>query len=151
MVNKVLPGLYITNAHLAASPDLLIAEGITSVVKLYESPPDWQGDFRLLDSPIPDGEPLAAHELDTFVEHIRIEREAGQTVAVCCGAGISRSATIILAYLCRFEDMNLEQAYKHLIARHPIADPHPALWQSLLDYLGAPYTGMDLLAWRIEQ
>ncbi|MGB1288565.1 MAG: dual specificity protein phosphatase family protein, partial [Aggregatilineales bacterium] len=58
------------------------------------------------------------------------------TIVVACGAGISRSTTIIMAALMEYEDRDLFDAYAQVYEHHPIANPHYKLVMSLADYHG---------------
>jgi dual specificity phosphatase 12 len=143
MLSRVVDHLYIGKAHLANFPDMLLADGITSVLKLHESPPDWDGsEFVVRDLVIPDGEPLDGSIFDEMIAFVDGEIKAGKTVLVVCGAGISRSSTAVLAYLVS-TGMELKEAYQLLIRQHPQALPHPDLWESLIAYFDLPYTVND--------
>jgi dual specificity phosphatase 12 len=83
------------------------------------------------------------------IKFITQEIEAGRKVLVVCHAGISRSSTAVLAYLVS-TGMSLPDAYQLLKSRHPIADPNPALWESLIRYFKLRYTPMDIFEWAIK-
>ncbi|CAF1014739.1 unnamed protein product [Rotaria sordida] len=55
-------------------------------------------------------------------------------VLVHCQAGISRSSSIILAYLIRFDKQSLEKAYEYLLERRPIAAPNYGFLIQLIRY-----------------
>ncbi|HEC23915.1 MAG TPA: hypothetical protein ENI95_13455 [Chloroflexi bacterium] len=149
MLDQVTESLFIGDLRTASAPEKLKELGITSVLKLYESPPEWPEGFILDDSPIPDGRPVSGRRLDEFIGFITREIGAGRKVLVVCAAGISRSATVVLAYLVS-QGMSLPEAYRHLRKCHPRADPHPALWESLIRYFNLHYTWGDILEWRFN-
>lgn len=62
---------------------------------------------------------------------IHEQRAQGRVVIVHCRAGISRSATLVLAYLMRYENWDLIQAYDYLHARRPIIWPNSGFWAQL--------------------
>ena len=61
-------------------------------------------------------------------------RLSGGKVLVHCQAGISRSATICLAYLMCHKGLNLEQAYDFLKARRSIIAPNLNFMRQLLQF-----------------
>nr|CDS29246.1 dual specificity protein phosphatase 14 [Hymenolepis microstoma] len=66
----------------------------------------------------------------------RIAREArrGGKTAVHCMAGISRSATIVLAYLMKYQRLNLSEAYNRVISVRPCIQPNLGFWRQLIAY-----------------
>ncbi|CAG5124219.1 unnamed protein product, partial [Candidula unifasciata] len=62
-----------------------------------------------------------------------VGRKGGKTL-VHCLAGVSRSATICIAYLVKYQHMTLEEAYKHVKKRRPVIHPNPGFWRQLIDY-----------------
>ena len=146
MPDPITPSLYIGAARLAGQPEALRQIGITSVLKLYESPPDWPDGFTLCDMPFPDGEPIPPERMARHIRFITDEIAAGRVVLVVCGAGISRSGTAVLAYLVS-TGMSLSDAIRLVKARHAIVGPLPPLLQSLIDYFKLPDTVMDAISW----
>jgi len=53
-------------------------------------------------------------------------------VLVHCTMGMSRSATLVLAYLVRHTNMSLAQALLHTKERRPVASPNPGFMQQLV-------------------
>ena len=53
---------------------------------------------------------------------------------VHCHAGISRSATIVIAYLMKALSMTLEEAYKLVKSRRPRIKPNQAFISQLMEY-----------------
>jgi dual specificity phosphatase 12 len=147
--NQITESLYIGGSQLTKMSDKLKELNITSVLKLYESPPDWPVGFTVYNMPYPDGEPIPAERMARHIKFITDEIEAGHKVLVVCGAGISRSSTAVLAYLVS-TGLSLPDAYRLLKSRHPIASPNPVLWDSLIKYFKLRYTSMDVLEWSLR-
>ncbi len=59
------------------------------------------------------------------------EHAPGQRLMVCCRAGIGRSVSIIIAYLCCVQGMPYDEAVTLLKARRPGATPLPLLEQTI--------------------
>jgi len=150
MLNKVTENLYIGNARLVHHIPSLKAEGISSILKLHGTPPEWASEiFRLIDKPVPDGESMSRSVLDSWLAFLQSEIAQGHRVLVMCGAGISRSSTAIWAYLTA-TGKPLPEAFQLLRSKHPSASPHLVLWQALIEYFDLPYSRSDIFQWRVE-
>ncbi|CAF1408378.1 unnamed protein product [Adineta ricciae] len=57
-----------------------------------------------------------------------------EKVLVHCQAGISRSSSIILAYLMKYNHKSLEEAYEYLLERRPIVAPNYGFLIQLIRY-----------------
>ena len=68
--------------------------------------------------------------------HIR----QGISVLVHCQMGVSRSATVVIAYLMQYRSMSREEAYTHVKKRRPKTNLNPGFWVQL-----------DVFHLRIEQ
>jgi hypothetical protein len=55
----------------------------------------------------------------------------GHSVLVHCEAGVSRSSTVVVAYLMRYRAMSREDAYRHVQARRSIVKPNTGFWYQL--------------------
>lgn len=63
----------------------------------------------------------------------QVGRKGGKTL-VHCVAGVSRSASICIAYLVKYHHMALDQAYKHVKRRRPVIHPNVGFWKQLIEY-----------------
>lgn len=59
---------------------------------------------------------------------------AQQTVLVHCTMGVSRSASIVLAFLVKHRKMTLLQAYKHLRSCRRVVSPNPGFLKQLVQF-----------------
>ena len=57
--------------------------------------------------------------------------DAGQKVLVHCAAGVSRSASIVIAYLMLKHNITFQQAFTHVQKRRPIINPNPGFMRQL--------------------
>ncbi|HLY27274.1 MAG TPA: dual specificity protein phosphatase [Aggregatilineales bacterium] len=146
MIDHVAHGVYISGYRAIYSAQILREVGITHVLKLYEDGPYWPADFVVCDNPLPDGEPIPAEQLRQGVAFVREQVEAGRSVLVQCGAGISRSSTFVLAFLVD-RGYDLKDAWQILKTNHSDANPHPALWYSLIAHYHLPYSTQDVAQW----
>jgi hypothetical protein len=69
--------------------------------------------------------------LPEALNFINWQLEQGHTVLVHCAAGISRSASVVIAYLMMTRGMTLAEAYQYAKSRRPIVEPNPGFIQQL--------------------
>lgn len=65
---------------------------------------------------------------------IEAAREAGHAVLVHCSRGVSRSASLCIAYLMRKERWSAQAARDFVSARRPIVLPNDGFWRCLQEY-----------------
>ena len=136
----VAEGIAVAGWRDAVDQTALEAAGLEAVLQLYEPGGVPQG-FRfarwVLQLPLRDAEPIPPALLRKGVEFITGQRSAGRRVLVTCAAGLSRSPTLVAAYL-HEQGMDLLSAYQCIQQHRPGIVPHPLLVQSLVDYYGLP-------------
>lgn len=130
-VDHVVDGIYISGWRATLYQDHLRAAGIINVLKLFEDIPYFSDDFNTFENPLEDGEVIPPGVLKRGVDFVTGHVDAGERVLVMCGAGISRSATFVLASMLK-RGWEIRAAFKHLRAQHYEATPHPAMWRSLI-------------------
>ncbi|WAR09257.1 DUS14-like protein [Mya arenaria] len=72
--------------------------------------------------------------LDTCVDHIHSVTNSGGTILVHCVAGVSRSASVCMAYLVKYKNKTLFSAYQHIFNQRPCICPNLGFWQQLAEY-----------------
>lgn len=87
-----------------------------------------------LELPIIDGESVPDGTFPAATHFIHHHLQQGHSVLSQCHAGISRSVTMVLAYLVEYQKLSLAQAYHLVSSKHPGAYPHPALIASLIEH-----------------
>jgi protein-tyrosine phosphatase len=97
---RIARGLYLGDRRDAQDRDLLRGLGVTHVLNCAREVPCWhRTDFRYLHLPLTDPDPEFCESIEAVCRFIRVGRRAGG-VLVHCAAGISRSPSAVLAYLC---------------------------------------------------
>lgn len=140
MSNQVLRGgrLWIDGCW-AAEHGALRARGITAICALgeaeagYPEPPQGVARHRIT---IHDYhyEPIGRHfEVATRFIHEEMAKPNGR-VLVHCAAGVSRSATICIAYLMRYQHLTLAAAYAVVLEARCIIDPNPGFMEQLREW-----------------
>ena len=76
---------------------------------------------------------LSAH-FDAVADRIAREARRGGRTLVHCIAGVSRSPSLVLAYLVKHGRMSLADAYHHVRGLRPCIRPNVGFWQQLIDY-----------------
>jgi hypothetical protein len=145
-IDHIVDRIYISGWRATHYDGYLRQAGITHILKLYEGIPSFPADFDVCENPVEDGELIPADQLRRGVDFVIEQLEAGRPVLVMCGAGISRSATFVLAALVQ-RGYDLHDAFVLLRAKHNEATPHPNLWLSLIAYYGLPYKLPDVMEW----
>jgi len=85
---------------------------------------------RLIDADFCD---ISAH-FDTAAQFINDEIKAGGRVLVHCAAGISRSCTLLLAYLMKYRQYDLRKAFNLVKTSRRVVRPNNGFFQKLIDY-----------------
>ncbi|EUB55337.1 Dual specificity protein phosphatase [Echinococcus granulosus] len=76
---------------------------------------------------------LSVH-FDSVADRIAREARRGGRSLVHCVAGVSRSPSLVLAYLVKHSSMTLAEAYDHLRRLRPCIRPNPGFWRQLIKY-----------------
>ncbi|KAL8591813.1 hypothetical protein ACOMHN_047073 [Nucella lapillus] len=63
----------------------------------------------------------------------QVDRMRGK-ILVHCVAGVSRSASLCMAYLMKYQHMSLDQAYRHCKRQRPVVHPNVGFFKQLVDY-----------------
>uniref|UniRef100_A0A5S6QDQ8 Protein-tyrosine-phosphatase n=1 Tax=Trichuris muris TaxID=70415 RepID=A0A5S6QDQ8_TRIMR len=71
---------------------------------------------------------------DIVADKIKVTKDKGGRTLVHCVAGVSRSPTLCMAYLIKYERCSLRQAYKTVKNSRPIVHPNVGFWKQLIEY-----------------
>jgi hypothetical protein len=83
---------------------------------------------------IPDGQIIPPPTLDLVLNFIDTQIKAGRNTLVHCAMGISRSPSLIIAYMMIiYPKMSWDQAFREVSRIRPIS-PAPELKESIIDY-----------------
>ncbi|XP_027974723.1 dual specificity protein phosphatase 15 isoform X2 [Eumetopias jubatus] len=135
MTEGVLPGLYLGNFIDAKDPDQLGRNKITHIISIHESPQPLLQDITYLRIPVADTPevPIKKHfkECINFIHCCRLN---GGNCLVHCFAGISRSTTIVTAYVMTVTGLGWRDVLEAIKATRPIANPNPGFRQQLEEF-----------------
>ncbi|XP_078538882.1 dual specificity protein phosphatase 8 isoform X1 [Lissotriton helveticus] len=134
---RILPHLYLGSQKDVLNKDLMAQNGIAYVLNASNNcpKPDFVCDRHFLRIPVNDNycEKLLPW-LDESVDFIEKARLSSSRVIVHCLAGISRSATIAIAYVMKTMGMSSDEAYRFVKERRPSISPNFNFLGQLLEY-----------------
>ncbi|GIY18216.1 dual specificity protein phosphatase 4 [Caerostris extrusa] len=133
---EILEHLYLGSARDAARKEQLQQLGVTALLNVTQLCPNlFQEAFLYKCIPVRDtgAEDIAAYfqEAINFIDQVK---EQNGKVLVHCQAGISRSATICIAYLMSTKRLRMEEAYKYVKSRRKIVSPNFSFMGQLLSF-----------------
>uniref|UniRef100_UPI0037E8F076 dual specificity protein phosphatase 16 n=1 Tax=Semicossyphus pulcher TaxID=241346 RepID=UPI0037E8F076 len=134
---RILPHLYLGCQRDVLNKDLMQQNDIAYVLNASNTcpKPDFIHESHFLRVPVNDSfcEKILPW-LDRSVEFIEKAKASNARVLVHCLAGISRSATIAIAYIMKRMDMNLDEAYRFVKEKRPTISPNFNFLGQLLDF-----------------
>lgn len=148
-MQTIRPWLYVGKFRETQDEELLRQQGIGGILQLADhvnSP-----NVPSLYIAVEDGVALPFNLLKRGIEFVRLEKAQNRNVLIACGAGISRSVAFAIASLKEEEHLALFEAFQQVLAKHPQARPHPALWQSLCEYYDENLPYKDILKLVLKQ
>ncbi|XP_075227842.1 dual specificity protein phosphatase 10-like isoform X2 [Lycorma delicatula] len=122
--SRVLPFLYLGSARDAADKDCMGRLGISRVLNVSCQAPQ-QPNITTKHLPADDsGHQNLKQYFEEAFQFIEEARKSGTNVLVHCQAGISRSPTMVIAYIMRHRQLTMMEAYKVVKAARPIISPN---------------------------
>ncbi|XP_041793658.1 dual specificity protein phosphatase 18 [Chelmon rostratus] len=134
---RVTDHLYLSNGRAANDSSQLTRCQITCIVNVSETkrrcPPPPEVEY--IHIPVPDtpGSPLSDH-FDEVADKIQLAAERGGRTLVHCNAGVSRSATLCMAYLMKHCGVTLLEAHRWVRTCRPVVRPNDGFWKQLVRY-----------------
>ncbi|KAM3869479.1 dual specificity protein phosphatase 10 [Diretmus argenteus] len=138
VVSPILPFLFLGNERDAQDLDLLLHLNIGYVVNVTTHLPLYHlnsGLVRYKRLPATDNSKQNLRQyFEEVFEFIEEAHQRGQGVLVHCQAGVSRSATIVIAYLMKHTLMTMTDAYKYVRSRRSVVSPNLNFMGQLLEF-----------------
>ncbi|KAF9449282.1 hypothetical protein P691DRAFT_799489 [Macrolepiota fuliginosa MF-IS2] len=131
-MNEVIPGLWIGDLPSAMNVEKLKSNNIFSILSAMRGRITVHETFIRHQILIDDTEDadILSHLLPS-IHFIQAELDKGRGVLVHCQAGVSRSATIVAAYLMHNKNLDPEGALELIRKARPYIDPNPNFLQQL--------------------
>lgn len=137
-VTPILPFLFLGNERDAQDLELMQRLNIGYVLNVTTHLPLFHYERGLLSYkrlPATDSNKQNLRQyFEEAFEFIEEAHRAGQGLLIHCQAGVSRSATIVIAYLMKHTWMTMTDAYKFVKARRPIISPNLNFMGQLLEF-----------------
>ncbi|XP_042326945.1 dual specificity protein phosphatase 2 [Sceloporus undulatus] len=133
---EILPFLYLGSCFHSSNREVLESLGITAVLNVSSSCPNYfEGQFLYKSIPVEDNQMAEIsvwfQEAINFIDSVK---NGNGRVLVHCQAGISRSATICLAYLIQSRRVRLEEAFDFVKQRRGVISPNFGFMGQLLQF-----------------
>ena len=128
--------IYLGNINGASNYSLLKKYKIDAIINsAIEIPNFFPNDFTYFNVPIYDGynQEITKYFNDTNL-FIKNHISKGKRVFIHCHAGISRSASILTAYLLSQTNMNLNETLTYLRSKRSIVNPNKDFYKNLSIY-----------------
>ncbi|XP_065112567.1 dual specificity protein phosphatase 10 [Paramisgurnus dabryanus] len=137
-VTAVLPFLFLGNERDAQDLELMQRLNIGYILNVTTHLPLYHydlGHFNYKRLPATDSNKQNLRQyFEEAFEYIEDAQQAGQGLLIHCQAGVSRSATIVIAYLMKHSWMTMTDAYKFVKSRRPIISPNLNFMGQLLEF-----------------
>lgn len=138
-LTRILPRLYLSGEDAVKSKSNLKSNGITHILNLttnVENLFEPELNYKKIRVNDVSNEDMT-HCFDQSIEFIQKAFEENETnrVLVHCNAGVSRSASVVIAYLLKTgQYSSFEQAYEFLRAARPAVSPNPGFIRQLKEF-----------------
>ncbi|KAH9928763.1 protein-tyrosine phosphatase-like protein [Amylocystis lapponica] len=134
--SEIIPGLFVCDMYTATSPAVLTALGITHIVSCIKPAlPTRMAGIQQICIPIDDSKQAdLLGYLDYAVYWMAKAMRTKGNVVVHCMWGMSRSASIAIAYLIAVERMSLESALRLVRSKRQVVRPNAGFLRQLQVY-----------------
>ncbi|XP_060110813.1 dual specificity protein phosphatase 10-like [Heteronotia binoei] len=137
-LSPILPFLFLGNERDAQDLEQMLSLNVGHVLNVTTHLPLYHvesGRLRYKRLPATDNnrQDLRQYFEEAF-EFIEEAHQSGKGVLIHCQAGVSRSATIVIAYLMKHTLMTMGDAYKYVKGRRPIISPNLNFMGQLLEF-----------------
>ncbi|GCC36734.1 dual specificity protein phosphatase 18-like [Chiloscyllium punctatum] len=133
---QITHNLYLSNAVASNNQRLLQSNGVTCIINVTSEVIGSKfPDTEYINIPVADSpcSKLSVY-FDMVADKIQLVQKSHGRTLLHCVAGISRSATLCLAYLMKYHHISLLDAHTWLKACRPIIRPNSGFWKQLIEY-----------------
>ena len=126
-MHMITETLLVGNINDARDPPVKVGALLLVAAEFALECPGWVVASRIPFSEYAEAEPLLLDRAVSWVEqHLSSNR-----VLVCCRAGMGRSVSVVMAYLCCVQGMTYNEVLKLVMRRRPGAMPLPNLEEAI--------------------
>lgn len=130
-MSKITEHVYVGTYGSASSLDDRNPEDIQCILNCTKQPHEDLSGFEVNQLNISDGEPIDPKVLRFAIDCIYAAWDANKKILVHCHAGLSRSPSIVIAYLMDKHGYLWDEAFEIVRSRRPNIMPHPAIIMSI--------------------
>jgi hypothetical protein len=128
-MDQILDNLYLGSEEASIDRDLLLSKNITHILVCADGlPKHYPEDFVYSDLPIYD---LCSQDLFPYFKTAFEFISKGKMVLVHCRAGVSRSASIVIAFLMATRNMSYKEAYWLVRGKRDVICPNAGFIEQL--------------------
>ncbi|KAK3417641.1 dual specificity protein phosphatase 1 isoform X2 [Eucalyptus grandis] len=132
---QIEEGLFLGSYGDARNRDRLKSLNVTHILTVANLVPEFPNDFVYKVVDVMDSEDTDIRQhFEECISFIDEARRQGGSVLVHCFMGISRSVTVVAAYLMKRRGMRLSQALEHVKTRRPQAAPNSGFMVQLREF-----------------
>lgn len=133
--NHIIGGLYLGSIDSAYNKHGLQNLGVTHVISVLEAPVPYPGRFRYLPIELPDLDTTNLYAyFSTTTDFINQAMRNNAACLVHCHAGVSRSATIVLAWVMKTYRLRRDDAIEFVRDRRPVIQPNDGFLEQLAQW-----------------
>jgi len=125
----ITESLLVGNINDASDPPPQISTVLLVAAEFTLLPQSWLTFGRIPFSEYAEAEPALLDQAVSWVE----QHLSGNRVMVCCRAGMGRSVSVVMAYLCCVQGMAYAEVLKLVMRRRPGAMPLPKLEEAIAE------------------
>jgi protein-tyrosine phosphatase len=126
-MHMITENLLVGNINDAKEPPVKIGALLLVAAEYALESPNWLISSRIPFSEYAEAEPLLLDQAVSWVE----QQISDNRVMVCCRAGMGRSVSVVMAYLCCVQGMTYDEVLKLVMRRRPGAMPLPKLEKAI--------------------
>lgn len=134
-ISQITDYLYLSGHH-PVRPDKLTRAGIQVILNCTHEVPELSDKrfetFRINVMDV--SHARLSPYFDRAADKIEEVRTSNKKILVHCVMGISRSASLCIAYLMKYSKMTLREAFKYVKDRRAIICPNPGFFKQLIEY-----------------
>ncbi|XP_030465931.1 dual specificity protein phosphatase 1-like [Syzygium oleosum] len=132
---RIEEGLFLGSYGDASKKDRLKSLNVTHILTVANLAPAFPKDFvyKVVDVMDSENTHIGQH-FEECINFIDEARRQGGSILVHCFMGISRSVTVVAAYLMKRRGMRLSQALEHVKTRRPQAAPNTGFIVQLREF-----------------
>ncbi|GAB1602562.1 dual specificity protein phosphatase 10-like [Argonauta hians] len=136
-ISCILPFLYLGNERDASNLQMLRELDITYILNVtsHVRPHFESQGIQYMTIPVSDSSHQNLRKyFDSAIEYIDEAKSKGAKVLIHCQAGVSRSATVTIAYLLKHSTLSMTDAYRYVKQKRAIISPNLNFMGQLLEF-----------------